>query len=252
MAVFILTFFAQPVSRLVSMDHGAGWSCRPQCRVHVWQGSRRRICSQLHVVSPVSAERVSTLKLSYKITLYSASRGALEKWVEITGDESYSFENMLQWYKKSAEFTPPNEEHRLENSTTLYEESLWSDQGGPLQVGYPNWVNPISSWIARGLEHLGLKNLAGFSDGDINGYAYTTFSLDAKTQTRSSSQTSFLSAGLREDTNLNVYKSTMAKKILFDDNKKAIGAVVESGGMEYTLSASQEVIVSAGAVSRTS
>jgi choline dehydrogenase len=173
----------------------------------------------------------------------------LKKWVELTGDESYSFENMLPWYKKSAEFTPPNDEHRLPNSTTIYDESLWSKDGGPLQVGFPNWVNPISSWIALGLEHLGLKNLPGFADGDFNGYAYTTFSLDAKSQTRSSSQSSFLSKGLRDDTNLHVYKNTMAKKILFDDDKKAIGAIVESGGIEYTLSATQEVIVSAGAVS---
>ena len=180
----------------------------------------------------------------------SASKGALNKWVELTGDESYSFENMLPWYKKSAEFTLPNKDHRLENATTLYDESLWSNpRGGPLQVGYPNWANPISSWIARGLEHLGLKNLPGFADGNLDGYAYTTFSLDAKSQTRSSSEASFLRAALREDTNLNVYKNTMAKKILFDENKKAIGAVVESGGIEYTLSANQEVIVSAGAVS---
>ena len=173
----------------------------------------------------------------------------MKKWVELTGDESYSFENMLPWDKKSAEFTPPNEEHRLPNSTTIYNESLWSKDGGPLQVGFPNWVNPISSWIALGLEHLGLKNLPGFADGDLDGYAYTSFSLDAKSQTRSSSQSSFLSKGLRDDTNLHVYKNTMAKKILFDDDKKAIGAIVESGGIEYTLSAAREVIVSAGAVS---
>lgn len=157
---------------------------------------------------------------------------------------------MLPFYKKSAEFTPPNEETRLENATTLYNESYWSETGGPVQVGYPNWANPISSWIALGLESLGLKNLPGFSDGNIDGYAYTTFALDSKTQTRSSSESSFLREALRETTNMNVYKNTMAKKVLFDDNKKAIGALVESGGVQYRLNATREVIVSSGAVSR--
>ncbi|KAG9252054.1 glucose-methanol-choline oxidoreductase [Emericellopsis atlantica] len=178
---------------------------------------------------------------------HRASKAALDKWAELTGDESYSFENMLPYYKKSAEFTPPHEEYRLDNATTLYDEDYWSSDGGPLQVGYPNWANPISSWIARGLEYLGLENLPGFADGNLDGYAYTAFSLDSETQTRSSSSSSFLRAGLRDDTNLNVYKNTMAKKILFDDDKNAIGAVVESGGVEYQLSASREVIVSAGA-----
>jgi choline dehydrogenase len=39
----------------------------------------------------------------------------------------------------------------------------------------------------------------------------------------------------------------MAKKILFDESKHAIGAIVESGGVEYQLSANREVIVSSGA-----
>lgn len=167
----------------------------------------------------------------------------------MTGDESYTFDNMLPFYKKSAQYTPPNEFTRLKNATTLYDLSKWSITGGPLQVGYPNWANPISSWIALGLEALGLKNLPGFSDGNIDGYAYTTFALDAKTQTRSSSESSFLREALAETTNLNVYKNTMAKKILFDDNKNAIGAIVESGGLQYTINATQEVIVSSGAVS---
>lgn len=135
---------------------------------------------------------------------------------------------------------------RLANSTTLYDKSQYSEVGGPVQVGYPNWVNAISSWIALGLEALGLTELPGFADGNVFGYAYTGFSLDAQTQTRSSSETSYLREALLETTNLNVYKNTLAKRILFDEDKNAIGAVVESGGLEYQLSATKEVIVSAG------
>jgi choline dehydrogenase-like flavoprotein len=159
------------------------------------------------------------------------------------------FENLLPYYKKSANFTPPNEDVRLANSTTLYDEANWSPDGGPLQVGYPNWVNPISSWIARGLEYLGLENLPGFVDGNVFGYTYTQFALDARTQTRSSSSASFLRDALLKTTNLNVYKNTLAKKIEFNSDKKAVSVLVDSGGITYRLNATQEIIVSAGAVS---
>jgi choline dehydrogenase-like flavoprotein len=49
--------------------------------------------------------------------------------------------------------------------------------------------------------------------------------------------------------NLKIYTHTLAKQVLFDGNKTAIGVVVETGGFNYTLSANKEIILSAGAVS---
>ena len=43
-----------------------------------------------------------------------------------------------------------------------------------------------------------------------------------------------------------VYQSTMAKKILFDTNKKITGVLVDTEGREYILSATKEVILTAG------
>ena len=47
--------------------------------------------------------------------------------------------------------------------------------------------------------------------------------------------------------NLKVYTETLARKIVFDSNKKAVGVEVQSLGLPYTIHASKEVIVSAGA-----
>ena len=63
--------------------------------------------------------------------------------------------------------------------------------------------------------------------------------------TRDSSETSFLRRGLTYPNYL-VYQTTVAKKILFDKNKKAIGVIADTEGKEYTLSATKEVIVTAG------
>ena len=178
----------------------------------------------------------------------SSSRGAYQKWSEMTGDDGYQFKNFLRYFKKSAHFHPPDRS-RLQNSTTLYDQSAFSADGGPLQVGYPAWVNPISSWIGLGLTAIGLKQLPGLSNGDILGWGYTAFTLDPRTQTRSSSEASYLREALIETTNLAVYKNSVVKKIRFDQNKKAAGVIVNSGGISYQINATKEVIVSAGAVS---
>lgn len=73
--------------------------------------------------------------------------------------------------------------------------------------------------------------------------------MDGESQTRSSSETTFLRKALRELVNLTVYKTTLGKRVLFDGEKRAIGVVVETAGMEYILSANKEVIISSGVVS---
>ncbi|CAG9972530.1 unnamed protein product [Clonostachys byssicola] len=175
-----------------------------------------------------------------------AHEGALAKWAELVGDESYLFPNFLRYYLKVGSFTPPNTKTRFANASTPYDAAAFAKGGGLVQVGYPNWANPISSWLEKGFEGIGLKPLAGaLADGKIFGYAYPPSSMDSKTQSRSSSSTSYLRDALVKTTNLNIYKDTLAKKILFD-GKKAVGATVESGGVEYQLTANKEVIVSAG------
>ncbi|KAL8722844.1 MAG: hypothetical protein Q9225_000731 [Loekoesia sp. 1 TL-2023] len=158
-----------------------------------------------------------------------SSRGAYRKWAELTGDEDYTFDNLLPYFMKSADFHPPNLPTRLANSTTKYDAAVFSPQGGPLQVSYPAWTNPVSSWIGRGLTALGLEQLPGFSGGDIIGWSYVAFTQNPQTQTRSSSEASYLREALIETTNLAVYKNTLAKRVLFDDNKKATA----NGGQDH-------------------
>ena len=55
---------------------------------------------------------------------------------------------------------------------------------------------------------------------------------------------------LRLTTNLNFYKSTEVKKVLFENCKRATGVLVNTAGVEYTISAKREVILSAGSVGR--
>ena len=77
------------------------------------------------------------------------------------------------------------------------------------------------------------------------GSAYTTFTIDPTNAQRSSSESSFLQAALKTST-LQVYKQTLAQQILFNVDKTATGVSVSTSGINYTLSAKKEVIVSAG------
>lgn len=176
----------------------------------------------------------------------SGTLGAFDKWAAQVGDESYQFSDILPYFQRSVNFTPPDATQRLQNSTANYNASDWSSTGGPVHVGYSSWVNPVSSWLGLAFKELGLNELPSLLSGTLIGWSWLSVELDSVTQTRSSS-TAFLKEALEETTNLIIYKSTLAKKIIFE-NGSAMGVIVDSGGVTYNISARKEVVLSAGVV----
>jgi choline dehydrogenase-like flavoprotein len=99
-----------------------------------------------------------------------------------------------------------------------------------------------------GLNEIGIPTIEDFNSGSLLGCQYCSSTINPSNQRRDSSQTSFLNEAITEGlTNLKVFTLSMAKKIIFDENKKATGVVVESNLLSYTLNVGKEVIVSAGA-----
>lgn len=180
------------------------------------------------------------------MTYHRSTKGAFRNWASMVGDHNWSWDEMLPFFEKSVTFQPPNWSARLANATPKYDTGAVSLNGGPLQVSYPNHANAYSTWAAEALKELGLDDTDGNVSGNLIGYSYTLNSLDGTTQTRSSSETSFLRSALATTTNLSVYTRTLVKRILFNGEKKATGVIVDTGGVQYTLSAAKEVIVSAG------
>ncbi|KAL8863149.1 MAG: hypothetical protein Q9178_000524, partial [Gyalolechia marmorata] len=169
-----------------------------------------------------------------------------QKWAEQVGDPSYTFSQFSPYFLKSVHLSPPGRDRPF-NASARYDPGTLRSTGGPLKVGFPSWVNGISSWIARSLNSLGIPEVPGFTSGRLLGWSYVALTMDSQTQTRSSSSSSFLREALQETTNLQIYKSTLAKKIIFDEEKRAVGVLVDSGGFEFEIMAGSEVIVSAGA-----
>ena len=95
---------------------------------------------------------------------------------------------------------------------------------------------------------LGLAPLPGFSSGNLLGYSEFTVTVDPEAETRSSSETSFLQSNILNSPSAQIYQRTLANKIIFNENKTAIGVAVSTNGVSYTLSARKEVVLAAGVV----
>ncbi|KAE8150939.1 hypothetical protein BDV25DRAFT_139372 [Aspergillus avenaceus] len=173
------------------------------------------------------------------------TKESMQEWATAVNDSSYVFEEVLPYYKKSVQFTPPNTKTRFDNATTGFDASAFEEQGGPLQVSYSNYAMPFSTWMSRGMNAIGIPTVKDFNGGSLMGAQYCSSTINPADETRSSSQASFLS--LRTPS-LTTYSQTLAKKVIFDKNKKATGVQVKGAmGNMFTLSARQEVIISAGA-----
>lgn len=180
------------------------------------------------------------------LVYHRPTNGTMAKWAEEVGDDSYQWDQMLPHFQKTATFTPPDNTKRGASIETDYDASAFSSEGGPVQISYANYVPSWAALVAKGLNSLGLKSIDGFSSGSLLGYSYTTTAVRPKTVTRSASDDFVKAARDEKLKTLKVYTQSLAKKVLFDDKKKATGVEVSSIGMDYTLKARKEVIVSGG------
>lgn len=161
----------------------------------------------------------------------------------MVNDTSYNFDELLPYFKKSTSFTPPDMSKRFANSTAKYTTDSYGT-GGPVDVSFANYATPLSTWLSKGFAGVGMPEADDFNSGTLNGYQWCASTIRNSDATRSSSQAFVDSA--RGNRNLKVYINTMARKVLFDENKTAIGVEVESTGITYKIHASKEVILSAG------
>lgn len=178
---------------------------------------------------------------------HRSTTGFYQRWANLVDDDSYTFQTLLPYFEKSCNFTPPNDaKRRMPNATVKYDPSVFSDSGGPLQVSYSNWVDPVQTWFQRAFEYIGLPlSDVGFNSGSLTGRtAWTTSTINPTSGERSSSQAAFLEQAI-ENTNIIVYTQAQARKILFD-LAVASGVLVRTRDVDYTILAKKEVILSAG------
>jgi choline dehydrogenase len=187
------------------------------------------------------------LCLHYAYQCTSGTIGAYQAWADAVDDQSYTFENILPYFKKSVAFTPPNYAKRG-GPAVAYNSSAYSPSGGPLHVAYWNYYIPVSQYIRQGLIQLGFLENGEIESGSLVGFAQYPATINPQTQIRDSSETSFGQAAIAS-TGLQIYQQTLANQILFD-GQTATGVRVVTAGLSYNLTATQEVILAAGPVRR--
>lgn len=172
------------------------------------------------------------------------SAQSYDKWADAVGDSSYNWKNFQPYFKKSVAFRPPSS-FRAPNATAQYNPAAYDASGGPLQVGFPNYAQPFASWLQPSLNEIGVPTVQDFNSGKLMGcqYSATTINRDMKRET---SETSFLKMAAGRP-NLTVIQLALAKKVLFDGNKRATGVIYQVGPLSFMAKAVREVIVSAGA-----
>lgn len=177
------------------------------------------------------------------------TKGTHAAWARAVNDSAYDWDAFLPHYQKSANYTPPDASVRAANaSVPAPGPDAYNAAGGPLHVTHTNWASPFASWGQLALREMGLADIQDFDSGELIGAQYCPLTVNPDDSTRASSEATFLRSYLYSDrTHLQVYSHTLAQKVLFDDSKTATGVEVESYGMKYYLTASKEVIVSAGA-----
>ncbi|EJT48431.1 hypothetical protein A1Q2_06548 [Trichosporon asahii var. asahii CBS 8904] len=171
-------------------------------------------------------------------------KGSLDMWADVVGDESYRWDAFEPFFKKSVQFTPPPNEERG-NASAQFDAGDFDPNGGPLSVTYPPYAQPMSSWMIPGMQQsLNIPEIPGFSGGNLMGSSWASLTVQKENGKRESSASAFLDPIRWGRSNLHVHELSSVRKILFDDQKNAIGVELKLG---TKINARKEVILSAGA-----
>lgn len=174
------------------------------------------------------------------------TKDSYAKWADMVGDQSYTYDQLLPFFEKSLNFTPPDMTKRAANATPEYDLHSFGKDDGPLSVTYSSYAMAADSFIQQGFHELGIQPIDGLTSGSLLGSSYVLGTIQTPSQEQESSQTAFLTPAVNR-TNLMIYPLTLGERVLFNSNKHATGIVVSTAGEEYVLSARKEVIISAGA-----
>ncbi|KAK7992145.1 hypothetical protein PG988_000939 [Apiospora saccharicola] len=180
-------------------------------------------------------------------TYHRPTVDALNQWAAVVDDESYNFDNFWPYFKKSVNYTAPDNDQRPANASVPSPSGAFLPGAGPLSVSFPTWVNSFSTYADRAWQSLGTPVSTDFVSGSLSGVQYSMNTVNPDGQVRDTSYSSFLQK-VAGSIPIQVYNDTLAKRVLFDDDGAATGVSVASQGSEYTVSANKEVILAAGAI----
>ena len=180
------------------------------------------------------------------------SRADYDVWGTSLGNgKDWTFDELLPYFTRSENWTAPSESTPALFGLTPAQKQALAEvhgSGGPVQITYNNFLTDLDVPAAHAVvAAAGIAPNANPDDGtDLSmpaqGVART---VDPDTGLRSYSASAYFDAEARARDNLHVVTNAVASKIIFD-GRKAKAVEFESGGKEYTVTVTKEVILAAG------
>lgn len=190
------------------------------------------------------------------MTYIRSNREEIDVWEQL-GNDGWSWDALLPYFKKSEEYIRPNAAQN-EAGATYDLENHGID--GPVRVGYrPGLANSSTSpLLLETWNRLSVPLNPDLNGGDVRGVALGPQTVDPETDTRWYSARAYLELA-RGRPNLKIIQGTVTRitweEGQHNETRRCQGRLVASGvafltvnGEEQTVSATREVIISAGAL----
>ncbi|KAJ7243847.1 alcohol oxidase [Mycena haematopus] len=196
----------------------------------------------------VSYNRGFVLGGSSSVNYMVYTRGSeddFNRWATVTGDQGWAWKNLYQYFLKNEDFGPPADDHL---TVGQFNPSVHSTSGmnGVSLSGYPT---PIDSRVIQTTSQLsGYPFNLDMNSGNPIGIGWGQCTV--KNGSRSSSATSYLAPQYQARPNLYILLNARVTRVLQTSygDVRTVEFVQALNGPKYTVTATKEVILSAGSI----
>ena len=182
------------------------------------------------------------------MTLDRASAGDYDSW-ELLDNPGWGWEGLLPYFQKSTNFIPPSEAI-VEEYNYTYDLDAYGSRSSPLKATIPSWQVPDTYTMFEGFTELGIPYIEEHAAGNAMGQFWTPSSINAKTQTRSSSLTAYYDTTPWYQ-NLKKLNQHQVTELTFEEDSNVVSgvkAINRNTNEKVTFRARKEVILAAGAI----
>ncbi|KAJ3505995.1 hypothetical protein NLJ89_g7117 [Agrocybe chaxingu] len=188
----------------------------------------------------------------YGMVYARGSKADFDRYANFTGDEGWSWDNMLPYFKKGEKFTPPPDRH---NTTGQFDPSVHGFDG-LTSVSLPGAPTVLDGRFEVAIDQLGgeFTHNLDVNSGSPLGFGWVQATIDGPSASRSSSSSGYLAREFLLRPNLHVLVNAQVSRVISEGNQdgvpefKTVEFRLNGGGSLFTASASKEVILSAGTI----
>lgn len=217
-----------PLIATVLQFTDANWDYRPQPQKAGCLGMREGRCSWPR------GRVVGGSSVLHSMMHTRGNRQDYDRWAAL-GNPGWDYASVLKYFKRFENIQVPE----------LRKDTVYHSTKGEMHLQNPNWRTPLSdAFLQAGVETGG--KIVDYNGEKQIGYSIIQFTM--QNGTRMSASRAFLHP-LKYRHNFYIVKNAMVTRVLIDPQTgRAYGVKFHKGGQQYTVTATREVILSAGAI----